>query len=463
FAASGFDAGSMGQTNSDGIHPEAGLTLSSNRLYGAMSAGGLAGSGTIFAVNTDGSGFTNLHSFGNLAVGWNTNEDGATPRRRLVLGGDELYGTAIFGGTEDMGSGTVFKLRTDGSGFRTLHSFSFAATNGHTPNGLTLSGNTLYGTTQYGSSNYNGSVFRINTDGSGFACIYSFSAGAYNPGDWSYLNMDGAYPEAAPVAADGLLYGTTTQGGKGAGTVFKLNPDGTGFTVLHSFTNGDGSAPRGELLRSGSALYGTTYAGGGGGSGTVFRLNTNGSGFATLYSFSASADEGLTGVSTNSDGANPSGPLLLSGGVLYGTTRNGGTGGSGTLFALSTNGVGFTNLYSFTALSSGTNLDGANPYGGAVLSDDMLYASACNGGIDGNGALFGLSLVAGAPWLDIHFTGDVLVVSWPSVAEGWRLQDCEEPATGQWQECALTVSDDGTNKSVTLPPPRGSIFFRLTK
>ena len=50
-------------SNSDGADPEAGLILSGNTLYGTADAGGSSGNGTVFAVNTDGTGFTNLHSF----------------------------------------------------------------------------------------------------------------------------------------------------------------------------------------------------------------------------------------------------------------------------------------------------------------------------------------------------------------------------------------------------------------
>src|SRR5437867_5235062 len=50
-------------TNSDGIYPEGKLVLSGNILYGTASQGGTSERGTIFAVHTDGTGFTNLHSF----------------------------------------------------------------------------------------------------------------------------------------------------------------------------------------------------------------------------------------------------------------------------------------------------------------------------------------------------------------------------------------------------------------
>ena len=49
-------------TSSDGADPYAGLILSGNTLYGTTS-GGSWGDGTVFAINTDGIGFTNLHSF----------------------------------------------------------------------------------------------------------------------------------------------------------------------------------------------------------------------------------------------------------------------------------------------------------------------------------------------------------------------------------------------------------------
>ena len=62
----------------------------------------------------------------------------------------------------------------------------------------------------------------------------------------------------------------------------------------------------------------------------------------------------------NSDGAIPEAGLILSGNTLYGTTYWGGTNGNGTVFAVNTNGTGFTTLYSFTATDPDyvTNSDG---------------------------------------------------------------------------------------------------------
>jgi uncharacterized repeat protein (TIGR03803 family) len=74
------------------------------------------------------------------------------------------------------------------------------------------------------------------------------------------------------------LYGTASYGGASdLGAVFKVNTNGTGFCLLHSFsTNSSGGAtPRGGLTRGqDGAWYGTTSVGGSWGKGTVFRLGT---------------------------------------------------------------------------------------------------------------------------------------------------------------------------------------------
>ncbi|MEO6034301.1 MAG: choice-of-anchor tandem repeat GloVer-containing protein, partial [Verrucomicrobiota bacterium] len=140
-------------TNNDGSIPVGGLVLSGSTLYGATANGGNSGVGTVFSVNTDGSGFTALHQFTAFVSPLFANDDGAVPRAGLILSGGTLYGTAVSGGSS--GNGTVFALKTNGTGFTTLHSFSakldyLTNSDGAYPRGLLLSGNTLYGTASYG-------------------------------------------------------------------------------------------------------------------------------------------------------------------------------------------------------------------------------------------------------------------------------------------------------------------------
>src|SRR6266481_1527225 len=106
-----------GGGNSDGAYPNAGLILSGNTLYGTASQGGSYGWGTVFAVNTDAAGFTTLHSFtaaSTSSSGAYTNSGGADPQAGLILSGNTLYGTAAGGGSS--GNGTVFSVNTNGTG-----------------------------------------------------------------------------------------------------------------------------------------------------------------------------------------------------------------------------------------------------------------------------------------------------------------------------------------------------------
>jgi uncharacterized repeat protein (TIGR03803 family) len=319
-------ASSFGPDNG-GADPQAELIISGMVLYGTAFSGGDYGWGTVFRLNTDGSGFTKLHSFTAPDPNIFTNGDGAWPRAGLVLSSNTLYGTVIEGGRA--GYGTVFRLNTDGTGFTTLYNFS-GTSDGSSPGGLLLSGDQLYGTTISGGASGAGTVFRLSTDGTGFTTLHTFT------------NSDGANPNGVdPVILSGnTLYGTAAHGGVSAyGTVFRLNTDGSGFKVLHSFsppapypypdsTNIDGVTPFGGLVLVGDTLYGTASRGGTSSGGTVFKVKTDGSGFVVLHNFTAIVE------STNSDGAYPSARLALAGESLYGTTTYGG-GGLGTLFSIS--------------------------------------------------------------------------------------------------------------------------------
>jgi uncharacterized repeat protein (TIGR03803 family) len=389
---------------SDGEDPVAGLVLSGNTLYGTVEAGGTlpAAAGSVFALNTDGTGFAVLHPF----VGYSN--DGSGPKAGLVLSGNTLYGTAYDVATGY--NGTVFAVNTNGSDFTVLDTISNSINGMGVAGGLVLSGNTLYGTATYGGKSGSGTVFAVNTDGSDFTVLYSFTA------DPSGTNSEGANPEASLLLSGNTLYGTACHGGSsGNGTVFAFNTDNSSFTTLHSFTaltggaNSDGAYPVSGLILSGNLLYGTASGGGSWGGGTVFAINTNDMSFTTVHSFGSSAP---------SDGNTPLGGLILSGNTLYGTTYYGGSSHIGMVFAVNTDGTAFTNLYSFTGLS-----DGRSPAAGLILSGDTLYGTTSYPEINlapGNpGTVFALSL---APSLGIAPTGNQVVLSWPGWAPAFALQ-----------------------------------------
>jgi uncharacterized repeat protein (TIGR03803 family) len=384
-----FTADNALSTNLDGAYPEGGLLLSDGVFYGTASAGGTNKEGTIFSMNTDGSDYTVLHTFAAGALTSTpvfTNADGSKPQGNLVLAFGALYGTAGSGGTN--GNGTIFSLNTNGSGFTVLHTFAagdLSNADGFGPNSLVLSSDgILYGTANGGGANDYGTIFSIQTNGDNFAVLRALSAD------------DGENPGGSLLLWSNTLYGTAKAGGDHTyGTVYSKDTSDTGFAVLHSFsailgdgTNSDGTFPVGGLLLSGGTLYGTASGGGTNGNGTVFAVSTNGMVFKTLYSFPA-------GFSlTNLTGSSPEGRLTLADDTLYGTATDEGANNSGTLFCLCTNGTAFKVLYAFTRLDLATNRDGAHPETGLLLSGGTLFGTAQFGG-DAYGTVFSLAIVPG--------------------------------------------------------------------
>jgi uncharacterized repeat protein (TIGR03803 family) len=368
-------------TGGDGQVPIADLIQGSDGvLYGTTALGDANQAGTVFKLNADGSGYTILHDF-NLAP-----DDGQGPYSGLVEGRDGmLYGTTYSDGTDY--AGVVFKLKKDGTSYNVLHRFTNTLGDGAMPYAglIQASDGVFYGTTTGGGSNYVGTVFKINGDGSGYRVLYSFGNGA----------TDGQNPAARLLeASDGILYGTSTGSGGcfsgyGCGTVFKLNKDGSGYAILHTFgATLDGAQPNCALVEGADgALYGTTEST----SyfvnlGTVFKLNKDGTGYTVLHIFDRGGGDAAmpaAGLAKGSDGA------------LYGTTQSGGANsagpytGAGAVFRLGSDGVDYSVLYSFD-YSSG---DGHNPVAALVQgSDGAFYGTTPVGGDSGLGTVFRLCL-----------------------------------------------------------------------
>jgi uncharacterized repeat protein (TIGR03803 family) len=356
---------------SDGAGPGS-LILSGSTFYGAAGSGGISNAGTVFRVGTNGLNYTTLYTFTNGA-------DGNSPGS-LILSGGTLYGAAIRGSS---GWGTLFKINTNGTGFTNFYNFT-GGSDGSRPSGLIMVSNVLYGTASQGGSAFFGTVFSVNTNGSGFTPLHPFAGQNFS---------DGSDPGGGLLLVSNTLYGTTVVGGTGnAGTVYAINTDGSGYTNLHNFFVGsDGEGPRGGLVLAGGTLYGTAQGGGGYGDGAMFAVSTNGTGFTNLYSFQGFFFTNAVYVYT---GTAPNGGLVLSSNTLYGTTQSGGTGSSGTIFSITTNGTGFLVRHTFTATTgvNSTNSDGAAPTVGLLSVGNLLYGTAGAGGTTGSGTLFNFSL-----------------------------------------------------------------------
>lgn len=174
-----------------------------------------------------------------------------------------------------------------------LHSFSSSTTNGQNPTGsLLLDGTYLYGMTEQGGMNGYGTIFRIGNDGNDFILLFSFSA-----------TITDGYAPVGSLIKDGIyLYGMAHYGGTtNDGIIFRIDKDGSGFTILHNMSYTNGRYPRGSLTTDSTYLYGMTEQGGSGDGGTIFRINKDGSGFTLLHSF----------VFSTTNGRLPQGTLLI--------------------------------------------------------------------------------------------------------------------------------------------------------
>src|SRR5437867_5017787 len=241
---------SCGSAERNAANPYSGLIEADDgALYGTTLQGGSAGRGTVYKVNKDGSGYVIIRSFSG------TGGDGSRPQASLIQGSDgALYGTTGNGGNAEdyTGAGTIFKISKDGTAYGILHKFGSVTNDGRSASGGLIEGTDgyLYGTTDTGGFSDSvfppgyGTVFKIKKDGTGYGVVHQFipSGG------------DGQRPYCSLLeASDGTLYGSTAQGGDAGpwyGTVFKLNKDGSGHTIFHSFgvSAGDGTSPTGGLI-----------------------------------------------------------------------------------------------------------------------------------------------------------------------------------------------------------------------
>jgi uncharacterized repeat protein (TIGR03803 family) len=196
------------------------LVAAGGMLYGTTYSGGIDTNGTIFAINTNGTGFSNYHSFTQVGYPYPTNSDGAYPEAGMVLSGSTLYGTTMSGGTNGFGYGTIFSINTNGMDFKPVLDFNY--TQGYGPlSDLIVANNVLYGTTTGGGTYLAGTIFSVNTNGTDLTDLYSFPLANYS--GTAYTNSTGTDPWAGVVFSGNGLFGVTPVGGTGGvGTVYGL-------------------------------------------------------------------------------------------------------------------------------------------------------------------------------------------------------------------------------------------------
>ncbi len=351
----------------NGAAPYGHLIAVAGRLYGMTAGDTVGNTGVVFSISPGGSDYTVLHHFQGQP------SDGAWPHGSLYLFDGSLYGLTWAGGCagtdcpnmDGTGCGTVFSLHTQGGDERILWAFACGGADNYAalPNAHFISdGNCLYSTTSTGGAFDGGTVFSIQTDGGGLAILHSFNA---------FTAAEGNQPSGGLVLDDGVLYGTTFEGGQAdMGTVFSIQTDGANFTTLHSFTGPDGRYTESSLILAGGRLFGVTTQGGDYGQGVVFSLRTDGSDYRVIHSFDAV------------DGAGAIEGVVLAGDTLFGVTVANGPADFGVIYSLKTDGSDFKVLHRFNSA------DGSWVDGRLLLVGNTFYGLASHGGALGHGVIF---------------------------------------------------------------------------
>lgn len=103
---------------------------------------------------------------------------------------------------------------------------------------------------------------------------------------------------------------------------------------------------------------------------------------------------------------------------------------------------------SFTAIGAAGQPDSGKQSGGAFSVEGGIVVAA---------------QTPDAPLLTVLRIGNTVVASWPTGAAGFVLQQKSVVAGPVgWVNSPLAVSDNGTNKTVVVPPSAGRLFLRLS-
>jgi uncharacterized repeat protein (TIGR03803 family) len=378
--------------------------------------------------------------------------DGSSPGALFAIG-DSLYGATLYGGTgcHPGGCGTIFRIRA--GEYSVLYRFSGKV--GSEPYSVTVDKDgTIFGTLETGGK----PSYACGVSGTAYGCGIVYRLREVN-GIYQLETLyrftgrqgDGGWPMPGLLLRNGVLYGTTLDGGDPVcqcGTVFSLLPSGTGYSerVDYRFTgNGNGGRPNSGLVadRAGS-LYGTAPQLFGTGPGSLlFKLTRSGSSYAysVTYRFvggsedwpenstviksdssfygvsfgggSAGCNEGcgslfkVTGEASRYVGSTiyrfnggwggdePLQPMVADEhGVLFGTADAGAECGNdlqcGVIYSLKPGptGFGYQVLYRFKPSKS---VRFPAPSAPLVLSNGSLFGTSAWGGADRSGSVFALS------------------------------------------------------------------------
>jgi hypothetical protein len=433
------------------------LTVSGGYLYAGGDFGSAGGNSANFIAQWDGNSWTGLGSSGlngfvyalavsgsDVYVAGHFNAAGGNPAENIVqwdgsnwtaLGagvdstvhalavlGSNVYAGGLF--TSAGGIGANYVARWDGNNWTALDSG--------------VGGDPLY--TEVDALAVLGNNLIVGGDFTTAGVIAANAIAQWDGTNWTTLGSGmgdpfpsiSVYVKALAVSGTNLYAGGTftTAGGNAANSIAKW--DGSRWTALGSGMDNDVLA----LAVSGTNLYAGGNFATAGGAAASYIAKWDGSSWSPLSS----------GVNGTVNALAVSGSELFAGGSFTNAGSN------------AANYITQWDGSAWTALGSGMN----NEVLALAVSGGALYVG---GGFTTAGRTVS-TYVAQAqlpvPALSVRRSGTHVIVSWPSVdTTGFALEQAGSLTPATWVANTATVTDDGTNKSVTLTATNRSQFFRL--
>ncbi len=320
--------------DTDGNLPFNSLFEASNgKIYGVASGGGTHNWGTLYGIDPVTDSFSVIYNFTDGSLG-------AIPENNLMQANNGLiYSMTAIGGDSDIGD--IFSYNIVTKQLLNVYSFSLCDS-GCEPSGenlMQVSNGKLYGMADYGkycplygnNYNYGGVIFSFNITGGVYTDLYNFDCGNDSDGTIPYGSLV-EYP-------GGKLYGTSGGGITGNGVIFCFDTSNNTCKTAYAFPSAIGVAP-GQLVPYDGKYYSICIEGGYG-AGTIFSFDPLTDSVDCLFKFYGGSGE------------YPSGLLLASNGIFYGTTTSGGQYQFGNIFSYNPENYSFKVIYSFKSDSFG--------------------------------------------------------------------------------------------------------------
>jgi len=337
----------------------------------------------------------------------------------------------ICGNRSPSGPATITVFTNNGSGRFVLSSILSGGTRFYSVTATDVNGDGKLDVFGADANSPIGAIFVFTNNGSGGFAVSSTNSVGNDPLSIVSADVNGdGWADLICANYNGKNLSVLTNNGSG-GFALASSP-GAGnnpISLVASDVNGDGKM---DLISANS--------GGGASGNSLSVLTNNGSGgfpFATTYVVGANPCA-VVALDVNGDGKVD----LISANFVdntFSVVTNNGSGG----FTLAVTCFVGVNANPRGATAADVNGDGR---------PDLISANF------GNGTL---SVLLNIPTLTIKNTSSGVVVSWPSSWTNWALLQNSNLATPNWSG-SLGISDDGTNKSLSLPSPIDSQFFRLS-